>query len=76
MLAGHALFLFLAQHCAGTACAMKVVCPTTNEEGCLWAQNTVTPHQFYAVPENKIGKLIFRLSYIIIITIQPKIKRK
>jgi hypothetical protein len=43
---------------------MKVVRPTTNEEGCLWTQNTVTRHQFYAVPGNKKGKRIFRLSYV------------
>jgi hypothetical protein len=43
---------------------MKVVRPKTNEEGRLWTQNTVTPHQFYAVPGNKMRKLIFRLSYV------------
>jgi hypothetical protein len=43
---------------------MKVVLLTTNEKGCLWTQNTVTPHQFYAVPGNKMGRLIFLLSYV------------
>jgi hypothetical protein len=57
--------LFLTQHCSGIACAMKVVHPTTNEKGCLWAQTTVTLHQFHAVPENKMSKLIFRLSYVL-----------
>jgi hypothetical protein len=33
---------------------MKVVCPTTNKEGCL-----VTTHQFYTVPGNKMEKLPF-----------------
>jgi hypothetical protein len=56
--------MFLTEHCAGTACAMKTVRPTTNEEGCLWTQNTVTPHQFYAVSGNKMEKLIFQLSYV------------
>jgi hypothetical protein len=56
--AHYSVVLSLTQHCAGTACAMKVVRPTTNEEGCLWTQNTVTPHQFYAVPGNKKGNLI------------------
>jgi hypothetical protein len=60
----YSVVLFLTQHCAGTACAMKVIRPTTNEEGCLWTQNILTPHQFYAVPGNKMGKLIFRLSYV------------
>jgi hypothetical protein len=60
----YSVVLSLTQHCAGTACAMNVVRPTTNEEGCLWTQNTVTPHQFYAVPGNKMGKLISRLSYV------------
>jgi hypothetical protein len=55
--------LSLTQHCASTAC-MMVVRPTTNEEGCLWTQNTVTPHQFYADPGNKMGKLIIWLSYV------------
>jgi hypothetical protein len=66
MLAGHALFRCpsLTQHCAGTACAMKVVRPSTKEEDCLWTQNTVTPQQFYAVPGNKMEKLIIRLSYV------------
>jgi hypothetical protein len=41
---------------------MKVVSSATNEEGCMWTQNTVTPHQFYAVPGNKMGKLTFPLS--------------
>jgi hypothetical protein len=64
MLAGthYSVIMFLTQHCTGTACAM-VIRPITNEEGCLWTQNTVTPHQFYAVPGNKTGKL-FRLSYV------------
>jgi hypothetical protein len=60
----YSIVLSLTQHCASTACAMKVVHPTSNEEGCLWTQNTVTPHQFYVVPGNKMGKLIFRLSYV------------
>jgi hypothetical protein len=60
----YSVVLYLTLHCAGTACAMKVVRPTTNEEVCLWTQNTVTSHQFYAVPGNKMGTLIFRLSYV------------
>jgi hypothetical protein len=60
----YSVVLPLTQHCAGTACTMKVVRPTSNEDGRLWTQNTVTPHQFYAVPRNKMGKLIFRLSYV------------
>jgi hypothetical protein len=60
----YSFVLSLTQHCAGTACAMKVVRPTTNEEGCLWMQNTVMPHQFCAVPGIKMWRLIFRLSYI------------
>jgi hypothetical protein len=59
------ILLSLTQHYTSTACVMKVVRPPTNEEGCLWAQNTVTPHQFYAVPGNKMGILIFRLSYVL-----------
>jgi hypothetical protein len=55
----YSVVLSLTQHCAGTACTMEVVRPTTNEEGCLW-----TPHQFYVVPRNKMGKLNFRLSYV------------
>jgi hypothetical protein len=57
----YSVVLSLTQHCADTACAMKVIRPTTNEECCPWTQNTKTHHQFYAVPGNKIGKLIFRL---------------
>jgi hypothetical protein len=66
MLAGYALFCCPAFNTAlrWHRLHMKVVHPTTNEEGCLWTQNTVTPHQFYAVPRNKMGKLIFRLSSI------------
>jgi hypothetical protein len=60
----YSVVLSLTQHCAGNASTMKIVRPTTNEEGCLWAQNTVTPHQFYAVGGNKMGKLISRLSYV------------
>jgi hypothetical protein len=60
----YSVALFLTQHCAGTACKMKVVRPTTKKEGCLWTQNTVTPHQFYSAPGNRMGKLIFRLSYV------------
>jgi hypothetical protein len=60
----YSVILSLTQHCAGTACAMKIVRPTTNEEVCLWTQNTVTPHQVYTVPRNKVGKFIFRLSYV------------
>jgi hypothetical protein len=66
MHAGHALL-----HCPvfNTAlhqrACMMVICPTTNEEGCLCTQNTVTPHQSYAVPRNKMEKLIFQLSYIV-----------
>jgi hypothetical protein len=50
--------------CCVDSLIVKVVHPTTNEEGFLWTQNRVTPHQFYAVPGNKIWKLIFRLSYM------------
>jgi hypothetical protein len=57
--------LSLTQHCVCTACAMKVVCPTTNEEGCLWTQSTGTLHSLYAVPGNKMGKLISRLFYVV-----------
>jgi hypothetical protein len=66
MLAGHALFrcfvfnTALRRHCLRD----EVVRPTTNEEGCPWTQSTVTSHQLYAVSENKIGKLIFRLPYV------------
>jgi hypothetical protein len=41
----YSIVLPLTQHCAGNACAMKVIHPTTNEEGCLLTQNTVTPDQ-------------------------------
>jgi hypothetical protein len=61
----YSIALSLTQHCTGTACTMEVVHPTTNEEGCWWTKNTVTPHQFYAVLENKMGKPIFRLFYIV-----------
>jgi hypothetical protein len=54
----YSVVLSLTQHCAGTACAMKLVRPTTNEGGCLWTQNTVTSHQFYAVPR-KNGETYF-----------------
>jgi hypothetical protein len=53
----YSIVLFLTQHHACTAGAMKFIDPTTNEEGCLWTQNTVTAHQFYPVPRNKMGNL-------------------
>jgi hypothetical protein len=69
----YSIVLSLAQHWTSTAWAMKVVRPTTNEEGCLWTQNTVTPHQFYTIPRNKMGKLIFWLSYIYTAKIMARI---
>jgi hypothetical protein len=55
----YSVVLSLTKHYAGTACAMKAVHPTTNEEGCLLTQSTMTPRQFYAGHGNKMGKRIF-----------------
>jgi hypothetical protein len=64
MLAGYALFRCHVLNTTLRRHRLRDEGPTTNGEGCLWTQDTVTPHQFYAVPGNNMGKLIFRLPYV------------
>jgi hypothetical protein len=57
MLAGHALFRYPVFNTALRRHRLR-------DEGRIPQQtrNRVTSHQFYAVPGNNLGKLIFRLS--------------